>query len=74
LSTGNSLKVDFTFKASLGEGVYSIALALHESDTHLSKSYEWKDRALMFQIINQGKPAFIGSCWIPVTVKVNYER
>jgi lipopolysaccharide transport system ATP-binding protein len=74
LSTGNSLKVDFSFKASLGEGVYSIALALHESDTHLSKNYEWKDRALMFQIINQGKPAFIGSCWIPVTVKVNYER
>lgn len=68
LCKGDTVEFNFDFQANLGPGSYSIAVALHEDDSHISKNYEWRDRALMFNIINLGKDEFIGVAWLPPVV------
>lgn len=60
-----SLTCNFDFFANFGEGHYSVSVALHTSDTHLINNYEWRDRALMFSVINIDKPFFVGVAWVP---------
>jgi lipopolysaccharide transport system ATP-binding protein len=55
----------FQFAANLGEGTYSVAIALHTTDTHIKKNYEWRDLALVFNVINIDKDTFIGVAWLP---------
>lgn len=55
----------FDFQANLGEGHYSIAVALHTADNHLTKNYEWRDLALLFNVVNMDKPTFVGLAWLP---------
>lgn len=64
------ITLGFRFQANLGPGTYSIATALHSKDTHLSKNYEWKDLALIFNVINTSKPEFIGSNWLSPSIEV----
>ena len=54
----------FRFNASLGPGTYSIATSLHTSDTHLVNNYEWRDLALVFNVMNLDKPTFLGCAWL----------
>lgn len=55
----------FEFYANLGQGTYSIAIALHTSDTHINKNYEWRDLAMVFNVLNLDKETFIGFAWLP---------
>lgn len=59
----------FGFPANLGPGTYSIATALHTSDTHFSKNYEWKDLAVVFNVVNLDKEEFVGVAWLPPNVE-----
>lgn len=70
LHKGERIVFNFHFVASLGEGSYSIAIALHASDTHIDKNYEWRDLALMFRVINIDKGTFGGVAWLPPTVEL----
>lgn len=65
LDAESGLSLYFDFPANFGEGSYSIAVALHAEDTHLHKSYEWRDRACFFNVINLDKEIFVGSAWVP---------
>ncbi len=65
IAKGELIEFHFSFAANLGEGNYSIAVALHSSDTHMGKNYEWRDLALMFKVINFDKHKFIGISWLP---------
>lgn len=60
-----SVVVEFEFFANMGVGNYSIAVALHASESHLLKNYEWRDRSLMFNVINKDKQPFEGTAWLP---------
>ena len=62
---GTSAIFTFHFAANLGEGTYSIATALHSADTHLHKNYEWRDLALVFNVLNIDKESFVGVAWLP---------
>ena len=62
--------LSFKFHANLGPGTYSVATALHSKDTHISKNYEWKDLAMVFNVINTSKPEFIGSNWLSPTIEI----
>lgn len=73
LEQGSRVNVSFCFEANLGPGIYSIAIAFHADDTHVSGNYEWRDRALFFEVINVGQPDFVGVAWIPPQVCVKYE-
>ncbi|MDU7868533.1 MAG: ABC transporter ATP-binding protein, partial [Pantoea sp.] len=70
LPAGKILEYNFEFPANLGVGSYSIAVALHSSDTHVARNYEWRDLALVFTVINPSKQPFIGVSWMPPTLEI----
>jgi lipopolysaccharide transport system ATP-binding protein len=65
LAAGETLSFGFSFDATLGEGTYSIATALADSPSHLTQNYEWRDLALVFQVVNAAHPPFVGSTFLP---------
>ncbi|MDV7209608.1 ABC transporter ATP-binding protein [Azotobacter beijerinckii] len=69
LRAGEALEYRFGFPANLGVGSYSVAVALHTADSHISCNYEWCDLALVFNVVNVSKEAFVGLAWIPPTVE-----
>jgi len=64
-----AIELNFDFNANLGPGTYSVSIALHADDTHVAKNYEWRDRALVFNMINIDKEEFVGVAWIPPVVR-----
>lgn len=61
---GQKLEFVCSFAANLGPGNYSIQTALVSSDNHLDNNYEWRDLALIFEIINIDKAPFSGLTWL----------
>lgn len=60
------------FPVNLGAGSYSIQTALTDRDTHLSANYEWRDMALLFNVINIDKHHFEGCLWNEP--RIDYEK
>ena len=60
----------FTFSMNLGPGSYSVAVALTGSDTHLSENYEWRDRALVFSVVNLNHDDFAGCVWLEPSIEI----
>jgi lipopolysaccharide transport system ATP-binding protein len=69
LAAGTEIDFSFDFQANIGQGTYSIAIALHVSDTHILRNYEWRDLAIVFNVINIDKDEFVGVAWIPPVVR-----
>jgi lipopolysaccharide transport system ATP-binding protein len=69
LGRNESIACSFAFAANLGEGAYSISVALHTADTHLGKNYEWRDLSVLFHVVNVDKSGFIGVAWLPPRVE-----
>lgn len=69
LHEGERLTYRFRFLANMGVGSYSVAIALHASDTHIADNYEWRDLALLFNVVNMSEKTFVGLAWIPPTVE-----
>ena len=65
LRAGSRHEMRMQFVMNLGEGHYSIATALTRSDSHLDLTYEWKDRVLIFHVMNVSHPKFVGRVWLP---------
>lgn len=72
LKVGETLTLAFSFPANIGLGSYSVSTALHVSDSHLAANYEWRDLALMFNVVNLNRDPFVGVSWIPP--QVEYQR
>jgi len=66
---GETIEYLFRFSANLGEGSYSVAVALHTADTHVANNYEWRDRAIVFNVVNIDKDRFVGVAWLPTTLE-----
>jgi len=60
----------FHFDANLGPGTYSVAVALHTADTHITNNYEWRDLALVFNVVSIDKYTFVGVTWLPPTLTI----
>ena len=71
LKKGDKRSFIFSFDANLGIGSYSIAIALHSSNTHLTKNYEWRDLAVVFNVINIEKNDFVGVAWLPPELEIH---
>lgn len=69
LIKGQELELEFDFLANIGPGSYSISVALHEDSTHIGKNYEWRDHALIFTVVNKNCVDFVGSAWLPTTLR-----
>lgn len=60
---GDRFQTTVTFPADFGVGSYSVQAALVDRDTHLTANYEWRDLALVFEVVNPDKPQFVGCAW-----------
>ena len=69
LQRGDSVTLQFSFPLDIGPGTYSICTALHTADSHLSDNYEWRDLALLFNVINIDRQQFVGTSWMPPKVQ-----
>jgi lipopolysaccharide transport system ATP-binding protein len=58
------------FYANLGVGTYSVQTALVSTDTHLVNNYEWRDLALVFNVINVDKHQFVGASWMDPIIEI----
>lgn len=61
---------DIAFPANLGPGTYSVQTALVSTDTHLVNNYEWRDLALLFNVVNINKPHFAGVAWLDPNIEI----
>jgi lipopolysaccharide transport system ATP-binding protein len=66
----SSVRFDISFPINLGPGTYSVQTALCSTDTHLVNNYEWRDLALVFNVVNMNKPTFVGVAWIDPTIAI----
>lgn len=66
---GESFGVNFHFPAlNLGCGSFSLSVALHSRDAHVTSNYDWWDRAIVFEVIRGERPFSIGVCDLPVAI------
>ena len=73
LKSGQVIRYQYCFNADFGTGTYSIAVALHKTESHLSENYEWRDMAKIFQVINLSRKYFIGVAWSEPKLEIEYE-
>lgn len=70
IQTGQRYEFKVYFQANLGVGSYSIQTALVDKDSHLSANYEWRDYAVVFDVVNASKPIFVGSQWMDSLIEI----
>lgn len=71
VKSGSRIRYEFAFPANLGPGTYSVQTALTDRDVHTVNNYEWRDLALVFNVINLRKPHFVGLAWIDPEITIN---
>lgn len=59
------------FPMNLGPGSYSITTALTETDSHVARSYEWRDLAIVFDVLNTEKTHFAGCTWLDQKISIS---
>lgn len=74
LPAGQKVTFNYKFPMNLGEGNFSIATALHDRDTHINNNFEWRDLALVFNVINIEQSTFMGVSWLQTELECTYER
>ena len=70
VSANSTVCFNIVFPANLGPGNYSVQTSLTSTDTHLVNNYEWRDLALVFNVINVNKPYFAGVAWIDPNIEI----
>jgi lipopolysaccharide transport system ATP-binding protein len=70
IAAGDRYIFDIAFTANLGPGTYSVQTALVSTHTHLVNNYEWRDLALIFNVININKPHFEGCAWMDPQIEI----
>jgi lipopolysaccharide transport system ATP-binding protein len=71
VAAGERCLFDIAFPANLGPGTYSVQTAIVSTDTHLSNNYEWRDLALVFNVVNMNKSHFAGCAWIDPVIGIS---
>lgn len=71
VQVGKEYVFRFSFQMNLGPGSYSVAVALTNSDTHLMDSYEWRDQALVFSVVNMHYEHFVGCVYLNTSVAIS---
>lgn len=71
VAAGSRYIFNIHFCANLGPGTYSVQTALVSSDTHLVNNYEWRELALVFEVVNVNKPKFAGCAWIDPQIEIS---
>lgn len=70
IAAGEELEFEARFDLTLGPGSYSISVALHADETHVVRNFQWRDLALVFNVVNLELPGFVGCAWIPSQISI----
>ncbi len=70
LKPGKAFEYDIAFPANLGPGSYSISINLIGGDSHLAHNYEWRDLALLFNVVNINRTHFAGCNWLEPEISI----
>ncbi|WP_027852954.1 ABC transporter ATP-binding protein [Marinobacterium litorale] len=70
LTQGECVCFECVFDANLGFGNYSVQTALVSTDSHLVDNYEWRDLALVFNVVNINKTHFAGCNWMDPKIEI----
>ncbi|MBQ7479331.1 MAG: ABC transporter ATP-binding protein [Selenomonadaceae bacterium] len=73
LKAGKTVHYEFSMPMNIGEGNYSLTVALHSGRDHIANNYEWRDLAAVFEVLNQGKQKFTGVAYLGAEVTVQEE-
>lgn len=63
------LRCSFSFPLYIGEGDYTITLAIVENKPNPIMVYSWVERAIVFEVINRGVSRFGGSVYMPINIE-----
>ena len=74
LLPGQKIAYRFTFPMNLGPGNYSVAVALTSTESHLTNNFEWRDLALVFNVVNITHTEFAGCAWLDPQIVVSMEE
>ncbi len=69
-NAGESIVATFSLMLNLGQGNYSLCVAVHSGDTHLLDNFDWWDQCLVFQIVPNNAFSFIGCAALPVQAEI----
>jgi lipopolysaccharide transport system ATP-binding protein len=67
---GRRVTYRFAFQVRLGPGDYAISTALTGGADHLAGNFEWRDLALVFEVVNRQEPAFAGTNWLDARLEL----
>ncbi len=70
LRSGEVITYKAMFDATLGPGNYSVSTASVSTSDHLTNNYDWRDRVLLFNVVNLSHPHFEGVSWMPPALEV----
>jgi len=74
LTPGETIEFRFRFEARLGPGTYSISTALTSGQDHHERNYEWRDLALVFEVVNRQQKPFAGCNWMDAQLAVARDK
>ena len=69
LTKGNKVEYSFAMPMNIGPGNYSLTVALHGGKEHIANNYEWRDLAVVFEVINQSKYDFAGMAFLDAKIE-----
>jgi lipopolysaccharide transport system ATP-binding protein len=71
LSAGDTAELCWRIpELNLGPGSYTVSVALHGDMTHVENSYDWWDKAALFEVVRGPEPIFEGVCRLTGVVPV----
>lgn len=71
---GEEHQFNIHIPANFGEGSYSISIALHDQENHLTENYDWQDLSLVFNVVNVNKTYFQGSNWLDQSITIERKK
>lgn len=74
LNRNNTVLFQFTFDVNIGVGSYSVAIALTSSGAVGQSNFEWRDLALIFEVINTKHIQFVGNTWLPPVANISLSQ
>ncbi|MDD5478443.1 ABC transporter ATP-binding protein [Rhodoferax sp.] len=71
LQANELITIEFEQTLDLGAGSYSVSFGLTDTSDGVSHTYDWKDGALVFELINRDYPPCIGMALLKPQLTIN---
>ena len=70
VKAGSEVRFRVHFPSNLGPSSYSIQTSLSSGVNHYENNYEWRDLALVFNVVNMSRLTFAGVAWLDPVIEI----